>query len=340
MGLMRRKVVTKKKKAAPRKRASSPVPPRPVRPGGGGSGPKKPHGGKPPKAGRRTIGGPGNRIGGQKVISKQPARGTAQTASGKKVILGTTGKGANVPPITTVQTPYGPINVQARYYQGDEWNPANLGRFADRPRWNQQDLKTALYQFGYYTSGNKPTKGTVPTPGLGWRDTDASAMRRLMIQANSQGMTWEDVLDANMAASEQGVDYGGGSDGGGGGGGGGGGQVASTLDPETIRQLIDTTGQQVTGAFVDQGTREQLLQEILAEDLAAATDETAPYNYDPQANVLAKLRTRKPGEAAVHDFLGVFEMFASMLGEGGRYGSGGGGAFGSSPVQPGRGVGQ
>jgi hypothetical protein len=160
-------------------------------------------------------------------------------------------------------------------------------------------------------------------------------LREAMAQANSLGVTWQDLLfgDAQSLAAGSGGSGGGGSGGGGGGGDSSGGPL---YDPEEIRQAVDKTGQEQAGRNIDPVAREQIVAQVMAE-AAAAEAEGRP--YDISSEIARRTKERTPGDVALHNTFNVFDNFAKHLGAGELLGSGGAGT-GLTPVATGAGMAQ
>lgn len=146
------------------------------------------------------------------------------------------------------------------------------------------------------------------TPGQ-WDDTTQRALTKAMGMANKQGVTYLDVINSGVTTASSS----GGGSGGSGGGGGGGGSAGPTIDPEQVRQAVDTIGQDVIGSNVDRQTREAITQQVLNESAGSGP-------YDVESEIRKKIVAAHPGQAQETNYAGALSNFFGMLGAGGTWG--------------------
>ena len=115
-----------------------------------------------------------------------------------------------------------PVSRGPRYFEGDEWRPANSGR--DSIILKQQALIIA----GYLDVDDEIAFGR-------WDETTADAYASLLAEANAAGLTADQMLQEAARSVRVNQDGGGGSGGGGGGGGRG-----VRIDPETGELVMMT----------------------------------------------------------------------------------------------------
>lgn len=156
---------------------------------------------------------------------------------------------------------------------------------------------------------------TVKTTAMGqssFNTSETAAFKRWMASLNSQSLTIAEAIE--MAAASGAI---GSSDSPGGGGGGGGGKTVEQMDPEEIRQGVETISGQTLGKGISSAERDQITDELGSEATAA---NAADQQYDVESRTRRKLRERRPGDAAVTDVMSTFDAFASMMGAGGSFG--------------------
>lgn len=208
-------------------------------------------------------------------------------------------------------------------------------------------LQEQMLNAGFYDTGEGPAGGgyyaetDAQDPLWNRMDPDTikavyNTLAYVADQALPQGKTMTELLwDLRDTASVTGRNSGNGSSDGGGGGGGATTNI-NLSDPEQVRQLIDVTAQEVLGRRVAPEDRERILSEIRAGELTAEQAmEAGGINdsFDIETRIRRALRERFGGEGEVHDYLSVFENFASLLGENGGVGSMASG-FGNSNAGP------
>jgi len=157
---------------------------------------------------------------------------------------------------------------------------------------------------------------TVKTTAMGqssFNTSETAAFKRWMTSLNSQSLTIAEAIE--MAAASGAI--GSSNSPGGGGGGGGGGKTVEQMDPEEIRQGVETISGQTLGKGIGSAERDQITDELGSEATAASA---ADQQYDVESRTRRKLRERRPGDAAVTDVMSTFDAFASMMGAGGSFG--------------------
>ena len=155
---------------------------------------------------------------------------------------------------------------------------------------------------------------TVKTTAMGqssFNTSETAAFKRWMTSLNSQSLTIAEAIE--MAAASGAI----GSSNSPGGGGGGGGKTVEQMDPEEIRQGVETISGQTLGKGIGSAERDQITDELGSEATAASA---ADQEYDVESRTRRKLRERRPGDAAVTDVMSTFDAFASMMGAGGSFG--------------------
>ena len=156
---------------------------------------------------------------------------------------------------------------------------------------------------------------TVKTTAMGqssFNTSETAAFKRWITSINSQSLTIAEAIE--MAAASGAI---GSSNSPGGGGGGGGGKTVEQMDPEEIRQGVETISGQTLGKGIGSAERDQITDELGSEATAASA---ADQEYDVESRTRRKLRERRPGDAAVTDVMSTFDAFASMMGAGGSFG--------------------
>lgn len=189
-----------------------------------------------------------------------------------------------------------PLPIPARYFDGDEWQPATLA-----------PEKIAALQRGLATAG---LIGATQKFRLGlWDEVTRNAYRDLLAYANSRGTDDTTALHEYAAAPRPE------------------GALPEPLvkkipNPADLRATFDTVAKATLGRQADSVDRDAM---VAAYQAAVASAQQQAYDLDaaggtieepPSAEVFAKeeLRRRNPAEAGAHDVADQFGGFEQMLG--------------------------
>ena len=197
---------------------------------------------------------------------------------------------------------YGLNKTLARYGAGT--TPEQSGY--DTPE-ELDAIRNALLYGGYVSASKYLSLGSSVLNAK-----ENSGFARLTKDLNKTGASIEDYLTLSFEESSSL----GSSNSPGGGGGGGGGNVEQ-MDPEEIRQGVETISGQTLGKGIGSAERDQITDELGSEATAASV---ADQQYDVESRTRRKLRERRPGDAAVTDIMSTFDAFASMMSAGGSFG--------------------
>ena len=187
---------------------------------------------------------------------------------------------------------------------GPNYVPQNSGY--DTPE-ELDAIRSALLWGGYVTAEKYLSLGSSVLNAK-----ENRAFTSLVKDLNETGSTIEEYLA--LAFEEPGSL---GSSNSPGGGGGGGGKNVEQMDPEEIRQGVETISGQTLGKGIGSAERDQITDELGSEATSASV---ADQQYDVESRTRRKLRERRPGDAAVTDVMSTFDAFASMMGAGGSFG--------------------
>ena len=198
---------------------------------------------------------------------------------------------------------YGLNKTLARYGAGT--TPEQSGY--DTPE-ELDAIRNALLYGGYVSASKYLSLGSSVLNAK-----ENSGFARLTKDLNKTGASIEDYLTLSFEESSS---LGSSNSPGGGGGGGGGGNVEQ-MDPEEIRQGVETISGQTLGKGIGSAERDQITDELGSEATAASV---ADQQYDVESRTRRKLRERRPGDAAVTDIMSTFDAFASMMSAGGSFG--------------------
>lgn len=116
------------------------------------------------------------------------------------------------------------------------------------------------------------------------------------------------------------------------GGGGGGANAYAVTDEVALAAVVERTAQALVGRALSPEETSAIVAQIRAMEVAEGQKTSgAIANVSPEAQAGKLIRERFGEESQAHDIAGAFEMFSSILGEGGGLGQGN---FGQSTVGP------